>query len=123
VALSVQRPEHRRGRPTWGALGVVVLALAGCGAQPAAPREVPWKLLSDEGRTLRLEVQAGGPPCDKVIGVDVDEGPNMVVITVRAGSDPDAQCGPGVPAILGRFTVDAKLRAPLGTRSLRDGAR
>jgi len=122
VALS-HRIERVGGRPARGALALVLLALAGCGSQSVPPREVPWKLVSDDGRVLRLEVQAGGPPCDAVTGVDVDERPDAVVVTVRAGAEPGARCGPGVAAVLGTFGVEAKLREPLGSRTLRDGAR
>jgi hypothetical protein len=108
-----------RGRPAWGALAL--FALAGCGG--ASEREAPWRLVQADGRTLRLEVDAGGPPCDAVRDVDVEEGRDVVVVTVRAGSEPGARCGPGVAAVLGTFPVTAKLREPLGSRALRDGAR
>ena len=110
-----------RGRPAWGALAL--LALAGCGGGSVPEREVPWRLVEADGRTLRLEVDAGGPPCDALRSVDVDEGRETVVVTVHAGSEPDARCGPGVAAVLGTFPVTAKLREPLGSRTLRDGAR
>jgi hypothetical protein len=87
-----------------------------------APREVPFKLVGTEGRTVRLEVQAGGPPCDGVRKVAVRETPRTVTVTVTTGPEPDAKCGPGVVAMLGTFTVEAKLKAPLGTRTLIDGA-
>jgi hypothetical protein len=87
------------------------------------PREVPFTLVQSVGRTLRLEVQAGGPPCDAVLGVDVDETPTTVTVTVRAGPEPGAKCGPGVVAMIGTFPVQARLRDPLGSRTLKDGAR
>jgi hypothetical protein len=83
---------------------------------------VPFKLVGTEGRTLRLEVQAGGAPCDGVRKVAVRETPRTVTVTVTTGPDPGAKCGPGVVAMLGTFTVEAKLKAPLGTRTLVDGA-
>ena len=83
---------------------------------------MPFKLVGTEGRTLRLEVQAGGPPCDGVRGVDVKETPATVTVTVTTGPEPGAKCGPGVAAIIGTFTVQAKLREPLGSRKLVDGA-
>jgi hypothetical protein len=86
------------------------------------PREVPFRLVGTEGRTLRLEVQAGGDPCDGVRDVDVTETPVTVTVTVTTGPKPGAKCGPGVAAILGTFTVQAKLREPLGSRKLLDGA-
>jgi hypothetical protein len=83
---------------------------------------VPFKLVGTEGRTLRLEVQAGGEPCDGVRDVDVQETPKTVKVTVTTGPKPGAKCGPGVAAMIGTFTVQAKLRAPLGSRELLDGA-
>jgi len=100
-----------------------VVALAGCGSESPAPRETPWRLVEAEGRVLRLEVQAGGPPCDAVSSVDIDERPQVVTVTVHAGPQPGARCGPGVAASLGTFPVEARLRSPLGARALRDGAR
>jgi hypothetical protein len=73
---------------------------------------VPFHLVSHEGRTLHLTVQAGGPPCDEVTSVHVDETPRTVTVTVR----------PGTAAILGTFPVEVRLRHPLGSRTLRDGA-
>jgi hypothetical protein len=84
---------------------------------------VTFRLAGIDGRTLRLEVQAGGPPCDAVLGTDVDETPTTVTVTVRAGQEPGAKCGPGVVAMIGTFPVQVRLREPLGTRTLKDGAR
>ena len=112
-----------RGRPAWGALALVGLACAGCGGRPVPLHDVPWRLQETDGRTLRLAVRVGGPPCDAVRGVHVDERPRTVVVTVRAGSVPGARCGPGVAAVVATFPVTVRLRAPLGSRTLRDGAR
>jgi hypothetical protein len=83
---------------------------------------VPFKLVGTEGRTLRLEVQAGGAPCDGVRNVRVQETPKTVTVTVTTGPDPDARCGPGVVAMIGQIPVQAELREPLGNRTLVDGA-
>jgi hypothetical protein len=83
---------------------------------------VPFTLVGTEGRSLRLEVQVGGPPCDAVLGTDVEETPATVTVTVRAGQQPGAKCGPGVVAMIGTFPVQVRLREPLGTRKLVDGA-
>jgi hypothetical protein len=83
---------------------------------------VPFKLVGTEGRTLRLEVQAGGAPCDDVRKVAIQETPKTVTVTVTTGPDPDARCGPGVVAMIGRIPVQANLRDPLGNRTLIDGA-
>jgi hypothetical protein len=101
----------------------VALAAAGCGAHPVPAHDVPWRLRAVDGSTLRLEVRLGGPPCDAVRAVHVDERARTVVVTVRAGSTPSAKCGPGVAAILGTFPVTVRLHAPLGSRTLRDGSR
>lgn len=84
---------------------------------------MPFTLVGTEGRTLRLEVQAGGPPCDAVLGADIDESPTTVTVTVRAGRQPGAKCGSGFTAMVGTFPVEAQLREPLGSRALKDGAR
>jgi hypothetical protein len=97
--------------------------LAGCAAGSAPPsREVPFTLVSTEGRTLRLTVQAGGAPCDGVRKVAVRETPSTVTVTVTTGAEPRANCGPGVVGMIGTLPVDAKLKAPLGARRLIDGA-
>ena len=84
---------------------------------------MPFKLVGTEGRTLRLEVQAGGAPCDGVRDVSVQETLKTVTVTVTVGPDPEnANCGPGVVAMIGRIPVEAKLRHPLGNRTLIDGA-
>jgi hypothetical protein len=83
---------------------------------------VPFTLVGTEGRTLRLEVQAGGAPCDGVRKVAVQETPTKVTVTITTGPELHAKCGPGVVAMIGRIPVEAKLAAPLGTRTLIDGA-
>jgi hypothetical protein len=106
-------------------------APVGPGAPPALTRpvrgsrerSVPWRPARLAGRSLLLDVQVGGPPCDAVTAVDVEETGEAVTVTVRAGKVPGARCGPGVPAILGTFRVEARLRDPLGSRELLDGAR
>jgi hypothetical protein len=99
------------------------LLLAGCGsAQAPSPREVPFKLVGTEGRSLRLEVRAGGAPCDGVRKVAVQETPKTVTVTVTTGPEPDAKCGPGFVGMIGTLPAEAKLKAPLGTRTLIDGA-
>jgi hypothetical protein len=84
---------------------------------------VPFTFVETAGRTLRLEVQAGGPPCDAVRDVDVQETPTVVTVTVTVGAEPGAKCGPGVVAMIGTFPVQAQLQEPLGSRTLKDGAR
>ena len=95
---------------------LALVALAGCGSDE--PREAAWRLVGQDGRTLRLEVQAGGPPCDEIKSVDVDETSAAVTVKVLAGPRSDARCN-GTTAALGTFEVTAKLREPLGSRQLR----
>ncbi len=101
-------------RPLAGLLALV--ALAGCGSDE--PREAAWRLVGQDGRTLRLEVQAGGPPCDEIKSVDVDETSAAVTLTVRTGPRPKVRCK-GTTAALGTFPVTVHLREPLGSRDLR----
>lgn len=98
------------------------MLLAGCSGSAPAFREVPFTLVSAEGRTLRLTVDAGGPPCDSVRGVAVRETPATVTVTVTTGAEPRAKCGGTTDLMIGTFPVEAKLKAPLGSRTLIDGA-
>lgn len=79
-------------------------------------------MVSTAGRTLRLTVEAGGAPCDGVRKVAVRETPSTVTVTVTTGPEVHARCGPGVVAMIGTIPVEAKLKAPLGPRTLVDGA-
>lgn len=81
---------------------------------------MPFKLVSAEGRTLRLQIEAGGPPCDGVRKVAVQETATTVTVTIITG--PDAQCGRGAVTVLGRFPVQVRLKAPLSGRTLIDGS-
>ena len=83
---------------------------------------MPFKLVSTDGRTLRMTVEAGGAPCDSVRKVAVHETPAAVTVTVTTGPEPHAKCGGGVVAMIGTLPVEAKLQAPLGARKLIDGA-
>jgi hypothetical protein len=83
---------------------------------------VPFKLVSAEGRTLRLEVEAGGPPCDGVRKVAVQETATTVTVTITTGRVGRVPCGHGAVTVLGRFPVEARLKAPLSDRTLIDGA-
>jgi hypothetical protein len=95
---------------------------AGCSGSPSS-REVPFTLVSAEGRTLRLTVEAGGPPCDGVREVAVHETRSTVTVTVTTGPEPRANCGSGATLLLGTLPAAARLREPLGERKLLDGAR
>jgi hypothetical protein len=63
-----------------------------------------------------------GPPCNVVGRVDVSETDTAVTVTVWAGPRPDADCdGPQI-AVDYPFAVDARLKQPLGSRAVIDGA-
>jgi hypothetical protein len=88
-------------------------------------RAVPW-IPADrdaDGRLLTFDVQVGGPPCDAITAVDVTETAGSVTVTVHAGVVAGATCADGLPGILGTFRVAARLAAPLGARTLVDGAK
>jgi hypothetical protein len=85
-------------------------------------RVATWRLAGRDGaRTLLLDVQVGGAPCDAVTDVDVQETANSVRITVHAGVVAFEGCGAGVPARLGVVRVRAHLEQPLGVRRLLGG--
>jgi hypothetical protein len=88
-----------------------------------AERPVRWRLAARSGRSLLLDVNVGGPPCDAVTAVEVDETPASIVITVHAGRTPGADCRAGTPALLGTYRVKARQREPPAARKLLDGAR
>jgi len=52
----------------------------------------------------------------------VRETPSTVTVTVTTGAEPHAKCGPGAVAMIGTIPVEAKLKSPLGSRRLVDGA-
>jgi hypothetical protein len=81
-------------------------------------RRVPWRLVdAGPGPGVVVEVKAGGPPCDVVTHLDVDETPSGVRLDVWAGREPGAVCV-GVPALLGTVRVRVPLAEPLGSRPL-----
>jgi hypothetical protein len=81
-------------------------------------RRAPWRLVAaGPGPAVVVELNAGGPPCDVVTHLDVDESPSTVGLTVWAGREPGAECL-GLPALLGTFRVRVPLAEPLGTRTL-----
>jgi hypothetical protein len=81
-------------------------------------RRATWTVVTALGRSLVLEVKAGGAPCDAITGVDVDESSaGSVTVTVWSGRTPGATCD-GVPAMLGTFRVAVNLSSPLGARTL-----
>ena len=81
-------------------------------------RRAPWRLVATgPGPAVVVELNAGGPPCDVVTHLDVDESPSTVGLTVWAGREPGAECV-GLPALLGTFRVRVPLAQPLGTRTL-----
>jgi hypothetical protein len=89
-------------------------------------RAARWTLAgrSGDGRMLLLDVTVGGPPCDAVTGIDVEESTGVVTITVYAGATAAAtSCSRGIPAVVGTVRVPVRLAAPLAERTLADGGR
>jgi hypothetical protein len=94
--------------------------------QPISPapglreRVASWHLAGqlDGGRRLLVDVAIGGPPCDTVTGVDVDESTTTVRVTVHAGRLTSAVCPSGVAGSLATARVEARLHRPLGERKL-----
>lgn len=82
-----------------------------------------WRLAARAGSSLLLDVNVGGPPCDAVTAVEVDETPASIVITVHAGRTPGANCRAGTPALLGSYRVQATARAAGGAQGPRWRAR
>ncbi|HEV2812842.1 MAG TPA: PASTA domain-containing protein [Solirubrobacteraceae bacterium] len=90
------------------------------GARPFKwERAVP---VSPDGRTIGVAWTSGVPHCNAFEGVDAQEGADAVTITLRtgrpAGSDPERYCiAIGLPGL-----ALVRLREPLGSRRLVDGA-
>jgi hypothetical protein len=87
-------------------------------------RKVPWTRVEPGADALRVYATlTGGPPCAVLGRVDVKETADSVTVTLWVGKRPGADCsgpqaGLGFPMVT---TVD--LKAPLGQRKVRDGAR
>jgi len=87
-------------------------------------RKVPWTRVEPGPDALRVYATlTGGPPCAVLGRVDVKETADAVTVTLWVGKRPGADCsgpqtGLGYPIAT---TVD--LKAPLGQREVRDGAR
>lgn len=81
-------------------------------------RRASWRLVdAGPGPSVVIEVQAGGPPCDVVTHLDVDETPSGVRLDVWTGRVPGAVCV-DIPAVLGTFRVRVPLTEPLASRPL-----
>ncbi len=88
----------------------------------AREREVAWRLVRSSRRSLLVEVQVGGPPCDAVTGALADESsPHEVRLSLWAGRVAGVEAGDctDIPATLGVARVEIELARPLGDRSLR----
>jgi hypothetical protein len=111
--LPTQRPATTSGGPARSPAAGEVTPVAG-----QRERRVPWRLVdTGPGPSVVVEVQAGGPPCDVVTHLDVDETPSAVRLDVWAGREPGAVCV-GVPALLGTFRIRVPLTEPLGSRPI-----
>ncbi len=82
-------------------------------------RSVPVKVVSSSGRELVVEVVAGGPPCEAVTGLDVEESSTEVRIAAWVGRTPEATgCDGSQPAVAAIMWVGVTLAEPLGSRSV-----
>lgn len=108
-----QRPAPTSGRPTPSTAASEVTPV------PALrERRASWSLVdAGPGPSVLVEVKAGGPPCDVVTYLDVDETRSAVRLDVWTGRVPGAVCA-GIPAVLGVFGVRVPLAEPLGSRAL-----
>jgi hypothetical protein len=80
---------------------------------------VPWRLVDEvPGPALLIEVQIGGPPCDEITGVDVEEALEAVDVRVWAGRTSDASCG-NTPAALATARLRVATKRPIGGRTVR----
>ncbi|GAA3436723.1 hypothetical protein [Kutzneria kofuensis] len=75
------------------------------------------------GNELVVQYTAGGrADCSKLGRVDVVEADDAVTVTVLLGQVPGADCGGEQPMIAATFETTVTLKAPLGSRQIRDGA-
>jgi hypothetical protein len=75
------------------------------------------------GNELVVRYTAGGrADCAKLGRVDVAESADAVTVTVQLGRLPAAQCGGEQPMIAASFETTVTLKAPLGSRPVRDGS-
>ncbi|UMG92791.1 hypothetical protein [Nocardioides sp. TF02-7] len=104
--------------------GAVVIALVGGGAylltlepEEDEPRVATtgWDRYDARGRVLRVHYL--GSSCQEKAVAEVEERPRRVVVTVRATVAPGRCARAAVPR-----TVSVRLEAPLGDRSVHDGA-
>ncbi|MBW3618610.1 MAG: hypothetical protein KY461_00040 [Actinobacteria bacterium] len=84
-------------------------------------RPVPWDASTIDGTNVTVAWWSGVAPCNVLDRVEVDEGDEVVTITLFEGSDPaepDAAC----IDIAQRKRTTVELSEPVGRRSLVDGA-
>jgi hypothetical protein len=75
------------------------------------------------GNELVVQYTAGGrAECAKLGRVDVAETDDVVTVTVLLGQTPGANCGGEQPMIAATFETTVTLKAPLGSRQVRDGS-
>jgi len=81
------------------------------------------RVTAGTGDELVVQYTAGGKAdCAKLGRVDVAESADAVTVTVHLGRLPAAQCGGEQPMIAASFETTVTLKAPLGSRQVRDGA-
>lgn len=90
---------------------------------PGDPRRaVAWEryAVSGDGRTLTFTYWSGPPPCSIDAGVDVEETPSAVRVTIF---ERDGSGGQPCIAIAQQKSATVNLATPLGSRRVLDGAR
>jgi hypothetical protein len=81
------------------------------------------RVTAGTGNDLVVQYTAGGKAdCAKLGRIDVAETDDAVTVTVQLGRLPAAQCGGAQPMIAASFETTVTLKAPLGSRQVRDGA-
>lgn len=86
---------------------------------------LPWQSATadpEDGRRIVVDFALTGGPCQVLGGVDLVETPADVTITLRAGAVPGQDCSGPRPSIATSAETVVILDAPLGGRSVRDGA-
>lgn len=87
-------------------------------------RKLKWsRATPGPGNQLTVGYTVGGlVDCSKLNRVDVAETAQTVTVTVLVGQTPGAKCDGPQPMIAAEFETTVTLKAPLGGRTVADGA-
>jgi hypothetical protein len=86
----------------------------------------PWQRVEPVPGSAEVLVHgtlSGGPPCAVLGRVDLTETAGSVTVTVWAGRRPGADCAGPQPELGYPYVTRVRLASPLGSRTVRDGAR